>query len=653
VRARYRALTAVLLATTGVLAPAVSASAEPEARITSIASADGEVVAVLTADDLAPGISIDPASVSVTLNGDSVESTAEAVTGQESTVRQRAALAIDTSNSMRGEPLAAAKDAAAAFVAAVPDSVEIGLVTFDRAAREVIPPSTDRDSLLQAVDELTTSAQTTVYEGLIEALDSVSGVPLRNVVLLSDGRDTASEATFADVRDVASTAGTTIDIVGLGRVGPVRAELEELASLTGGVYATASDATDLASRFTDAAEAIANQVIVRSEYPSSLDGSGASVVITATAGEVPLRAEAFTTLSPDVVSGGLSTEVAPAGPVAVATPGWAVPEVGLWLGVASVAVGLFALMALGVLRATRNQDPEHRMLGRLRTYSLNGSEPARGREQTAFGSSGAAVTAVHAARELLVRRDLEERLEQRLDAAAIPLKPAEWLLAQGALATGGGLLALVLTGGSWGWVLLTIATAAGVPWLVLLVKERGRKRAFYQQLPDTLQLLASTLRAGYSLPQGIDTVAKQGEDPIATEFRRAVIETRLGVTPEDALEAIAERMENEDFAWVVMAVRIQRQVGGNLSEVLTTVAAVLREREYLRRQVKVLSAEGRLSAWIIGAIPIAFAGFLLVARPEMVSIMWTDPRGIALSVLWFIMLGSGAFWLSKVVKVKV
>ena len=156
-----------------------------------------------------------------------------------------------------------------------------------------------------------------------------------------------------------------------------------------------------------------------------------------------------------------------------------------------------------------------------------------------------------------------------------------------------------------------------LPWSYLTVKESRRTSAFLAQLPDTLQLVAGSLSAGYSIPQAMDTVVREGQQPITGEFNRALVEARLGVPIEDAMDGIAERMKSKDFAWVVMAIRIQREVGGNLAELLTTVAATLRERERLRRQVSVLSAEGRLSAWILGLLPIVFALYL-VARAARV-----------------------------------
>jgi tight adherence protein B len=136
-----------------------------------------------------------------------------------------------------------------------------------------------------------------------------------------------------------------------------------------------------------------------------------------------------------------------------------------------------------------------------------------------------------------------------------------------------------------------------------------------KQLPDTLQLLAGTLKAGYGVLQAIDTVVKEVEDPTSTEFQRALTEARLGLPLEDSLGDMAERIDSDDFRWVVVAMNIQRQVGGNLAELLETVAATLRGREQVRRQISALSAEGRLSAIILIALPFVILGFLLMTNP--------------------------------------
>jgi tight adherence protein B len=154
------------------------------------------------------------------------------------------------------------------------------------------------------------------------------------------------------------------------------------------------------------------------------------------------------------------------------------------------------------------------------------------------------------------------------------------------------------------------------------------------------------------LPQAIDSAARQGQPPMTSELNRALIETRLGMPTEEALEGIGARMSSSDFSWVVMAIRIQRDVGGNLAELLMTVADTLRERERLRRQVDVLSAEGKLSGIILGALPLVFAAYLAVARPEYLAPLAT-PLGVLMVITAVVLLLIGWVWVTRVVNVEV
>ncbi|MFC6345068.1 type II secretion system F family protein, partial [Nocardioides hankookensis] len=221
------------------------------------------------------------------------------------------------------------------------------------------------------------------------------------------------------------------------------------------------------------------------------------------------------------------------------------------------------------------------------------------------------------------------------------------------IAAASTLLGLLLTGGS---VLVgVIGLAVGVlgPWIYLGRRRAKRRKAFNAALPDALQLMSGALEAGLSLPQAADTIVKEGIEPISSEFRRALVETRLGVDLEDALEGVAERLESEDLGWVVMAIRIQRPIGGNLAELLGTVAATMREREYMRRQVAALAAEGKLSAWVLGGLPPAFLLYLLVTNRDYVMPLFTTPMGLAMLAGAGTLLAVGVFWMSKMVKVEV
>jgi tight adherence protein B len=319
----------------------------------------------------------------------------------------------------------------------------------------------------------------------------------------------------------------------------------------------------------------------------------------------------------------------------------------------AVFLGLVAILfvALGTIKRDEKQG---RVRRRLSLYTLTG-RPAAKTEQgsTALGSSQIARTAVELAGRMVQRRDFETALALKLDAAGVPLRAAEWMLIHVGIAVGLSVLLILLTGGSFLLAIFGLGLGLVLPWSYLMVKETRRTSAFLSQLPDTLQLVAGSLSAGYSTPQAMDTVVREGQQPITGEFNRALVEARLGVPIEDAMDGIAERMKSKDFAWVVMAIRIQREVGGNLAELLTTVAATLRERERLRRQVSVLSAEGRLSAWILGLLPLMFALYLALVRPEYLQPLVEDPIGWLLLGVGAVLLAVGALWLRKAIKVEV
>jgi tight adherence protein B len=233
------------------------------------------------------------------------------------------------------------------------------------------------------------------------------------------------------------------------------------------------------------------------------------------------------------------------------------------------------------------------------------------------------------------------------------LKSSEWLLLHLGIAFGAGLFGLLISGGRPLVLLMFLAFGLIGPWMYLTLKRSRRLKAFDSGLADTLQLMSGSLSAGLSLAQSLDTIVREGQEPITSEFKRVIVESRLGVGLEDALDGVADRMKSVDFKWVVMAIRIQREVGGNLAELLNKVAGTLREREYLRRHVKALSAEGRLSTWILGGLPPVFLLYLTLSKPTYVHPLYSTAIGIIMLVVMGVMLSIGIFWMSKVSKVDV
>jgi tight adherence protein B len=187
--------------------------------------------------------------------------------------------------------------------------------------------------------------------------------------------------------------------------------------------------------------------------------------------------------------------------------------------------------------------------------------------------------------------------------------------------------------------------------MVLSLKRSRRQAAFADQLDDSLQLMASSLRAGHSILRAVDAVAQEAASPTAEEFARVINETRVGRGLTEALDEVAERMASDDFSWVAQAVAIQHEVGGNLAEILDAVSRTIRERNAIRRQVKALAAEGKLSAYVLMGLPLAIVAFLGVVTPSYIAAFTSSPLGYGMLLAAVLLLVVGGLWLKKTVRV--
>jgi tight adherence protein B len=323
----------------------------------------------------------------------------------------------------------------------------------------------------------------------------------------------------------------------------------------------------------------------------------------------------------------------------------------MYAGLGALGVGLLVLLLLAVPH-DRKLSTEERV---IQYAARAGTGTPASAPVSAPRPEGAALdSAKQAAANVLKRnRGLEVKIAQRLEGAGSSWRPAEWLLMHAAVFIVFSIVGLLLGAGNLIIGLVFMAVGAFGPWFYLGFRRNRRKKKFERSLPDTLQLMSGSLAAGLSLAQSVDTIVREGSEPIAGEFRKVLVETRLGLSLETALQGIADRMQSKDFDWVVMAINIQRQVGGNLAELLDTVAATMREREYMRRQVAALAAEGKLSAMVLGGLPPIFLLYLLLANHSYVIVLFTRPIGIAMLVGGAMILSVGIFWMSRIVKVEV
>ncbi len=598
--------------------------------------------------DVPDGVSPDLGTVTVTVDGDPVAATAESVADSAEKVSRTTVIAFDASNSMGGTKFSEAKAAANVFLDSVPDDVKVGLVTFAGDVKVAQAPTTDHAAVKAAVDAIQLSQATRLYDGLIEATKAAGTDGARNLLVLSDGGDT-SKTPLKDALKAVTDAKVTVNVVALAQNAASTAILQQIAEAGNGQVIPADDPKTLSGLFATEAEALAKQVLITVTPPAELAGKEGTMAVTVQVGGSPTTDEAFVSLpKPQTGPGGGegTTDLKPA-----PAPGLQIPTGLMYGGIAAAGLGVMALIVVG-LGGTRN--PKQDAIDRsIEAYTRKGAQKlaAANRPQE---SQTVTQQAVAVADNLLQgQKGLEAALGSRLEAAGLSLKPAEWLLVHFGIAVGLGIAGILFGGGNLIFMLAGLFFGLVGPWFYLGSKKKRRLKAFKGQLADTLQLMAGALSAGLSLAQGVDTVVREGADPVAGEFRRALVETRLGVEIEDALSGVADRMQSVDFEWVVMAIRIQREVGGNLAELLNKVAETIREREYLERQVKTLSAEGRMSVWILGGLPIAFMGYLLMVNRSYVMPLFTNPIGWAMLVVMAVLLTVGIFWMSRVVKVEV
>jgi tight adherence protein B len=486
------------------------------------------------------------------------------------------------------------------YVDALKPGVKVGLISFSNHWRLVLAPTGDHARLDSALKAVKTAGPSSL--GLARAISGAAAEMALagssgndRLLVLSDGEDVQHSVAPGRIPiDVLTWSSDADDNV---------AAIKALAHATGGRVGDPANAAALTGIFAS----------TPSVKPSPAKSTGAS---TGTA---------------------TSTRVSSA-----------VKKTPVWL-IAGVFLILFLLAVIG-LRALRPGDQGRRRLLQLERYGPRGALPANAE---VAGDSKAAGAVMNLASRFLRSSNAEPRLAARLDIAGISRKPAEWallgasativLIALLVILTGNALVAIPL-GGLCGWLGMR---------LLLSVRISRRRTAFARQLPDMLQLVAGSLQAGFSLPQAFDGVTREDTQPSSGEIARALAETRLGAEIDDALSGVAERMDSDDMRWTVMAIRIQREVGGNLAEVLLNTVDTMRERAFLRRQVRSLSGEGRLSAWILGGIPVVLAAWLFYSSPSYMEPLYKTAYGLLMLGGAGVLFVLGVLWMRVLIRVEV
>ena len=544
-------------------------------------------------------------------------------------------IVLDTSGSMRsGDRIELAKTAIRSFVASRSASEQIALVSFSDVPRVMHGFSAD-DGAATAVEPLLATGETALWDAIKVAVglfrDKAGMQP--NVLVLSDGTDSVSTASAAEAKAAAQAAHVPISAIGLTGAGYDGSELSSIASATGGRFQASTKAEDLASMFGQIRRDLNQQfeIVWKSQSASP---------------EVSFQLQGA--VADGVVPGGGSSQGSSTRPKIVSA-GKPFMATGAGRLMAMLLFGFAGVAAAygGMLLLNARTSP---LKSRLAMYGTGGLDPAvTGKRSNEIASTEMVRRAVDWTAEAGKSVGLYTWIEKRLEVARLPLRAAEAAFFTFAFSVAAGFAAFALKGIVMG-VLVTALVLGGAAATLAVLAFRTKSK-FVKQLPTALQLLASSLRAGYSLLQGCESVAHEIGGPFGAELKRVMVEARLGRPLEDALELAAERVDSPDFRWVVMAINIQREVGGNLAELLDTVAETMRARARLKGEVKALTAEGRASAMMLGIMPPALGGAMAMLSPGYLDPLFHQTTGkIMLGVAGTGVL-IGFFWMQKIIKV--
>ena len=544
-------------------------------------------------------------------------------------------LALDTSRSMAGKPLAEAAAAATAFVATKPSSDRIALVTFGQRASLQGPFSTstiDSDNALRTL-AVGANSGTALWDAVDLSARLLASQPGgRVVVLLTDGNDVGSRASESGALLSLHKAGVVVYPIAFGSHAD-SSGLERLASSTGGSFHTASTSATLSGIYSSIGRELRRTWRVR--YLTTAR-PGDKLELKASVGKLG--------------SDKTSVSVPGSGSATNGKPSPLLPDAfyGRAGDLLFTVLAALLVLAAGILAAStlRGSWLKRRLAAHVEPSRGRAAKHRTGRERLAMLSGLFRVT-----ESTFGHRRQWRNLQLLLERADLPLRTVEfaWLLIGCSFVL--AVLAAIINGGALA-ILASFLVGGFVPYLVVWMKARRRVRAFEDQLPDLLITMAASLKAGHSFKQGIQSVVDEGQEPAAKELRRVLTDTQLGRPMEAALQETAERIGSKNFSFVITAVNIQRQVGGSLAGLFDMVADTVRDRQQFARKIRSLTAMGRMAAYVLVGLPFFIALAMTVLNPTYMDPLFHSHTGHMLIMLGLTMMAFGSLVLKKIVSFK-
>jgi tight adherence protein B len=537
-------------------------------------------------------------------------------------------LALDTSGSMAGRPLEAAR----AFVRHRRPDQPVAVITFAGDVRVLQPFTTDGAAIERALSSVSPgSGGSHILDATAKAVGMISaaGMTSGSAVVLSDGKDYGSHATLAQVGGAARAVGARVYSVGVRARGTDFGTLNLLAAATGGEFSSVSSLNDLARVYDRLGSQLGHQYLIRyrSETPP-----GRRVDVDVRVKGVAATASTVYATPQLAHEPGAPFRRSPAAAL------WAVPSVSLL--VIALAAVLVALAAWALVRP-RTGSLRERMAAFV-------APPA---EDDGDGTGQLSGRLLQGAERSLEQREWWTGFKERMDVGRIEMPPVRlvtWTVAATLLV----FVLLLLLFGNPVFALPALVVPLGAKLFVDRRATRQRK-LFADQLPDNLQVIASAMRAGHSFAGALSVVVEDAPEPTRRELERVVADEGLGVPLETALGVVVRRMESKDLEQVALVASLQRDTGGNTAEVLDRVTETVRERMGLMRMVNSLTAQGRMSRWILTALPCFLLAAITVMNPTYVQPLYESTIGRVLLGVSAAMVCAGSFVIARIVDIKV
>ena len=547
------------------------------------------------------------------------------------------AVAVDTSNSMSGQKIVDAKASAARFVESLQAGDELAVFGFGAEPYVGTAFPANPVTAATALSQLGTGGDpgTAIYGSVKLASEALAKEPAQKHVLIvmSDGASQDDTATLAEATAAAKAAHATIYAVSIGGNASAIAQLRQLTDPTGGQTIAAVDTSALDAAYQTISDNLGSTFTFT--Y-SSLAQKGAKINLRVSApGMGPATSQFTVPGKPDSKSSGsgpiVKLPTSPAGRAMIA-------------GVAALFVLLGCLVIL-------SSKPGVSATKRIAPYT---EQKRKAAEVMGFGPSKISVLhQLYIATEKIVGSfNYWKRLTYRLEQADLPLRTAEVMYIQMGASLFLGVVGKFALGLNGFFVLLPLGLGVAIPALFVKFSARRRLNAFEGQLPETLITMAASLKAGHAFNAALASVVKEGAEPTSKELARVSQEIALGMPSEAALEAMAKRMDSTNFGFVVMAVNIQRTVGGSLAEILDMVADTVRQRQQFSRKVKALTAQGRMSAYVLVAMPFLMGLAIFALNPKYMSVLFITKAGKVMIGMSLVMMAIGGVIIRKIVSFK-